>query len=880
MRKTKSKQSRRKRRFSMSALLLVVLMLFSSYPMQVLAALTEGSSYSYTETYLDAYYSTGNWQTADGHTHNNHGQVALRNLKSTGEPLYCIQIYNGCDGSAATATQISRTNLWNNELTEAARRGITRVSIYGYDGSSASTYGYHWSDAQLATQVLLWEFEMGKRGQFGYTDPSYFAEDIFRNYPNAKACYKKIVEACAKHQNRPSFSNQTVTLKGTGSGNSVTLTDSNNALSNFTVKSTNDRIHTSVSGNKLTVYASGEGTLNGRLIFTKKNTDINSAFALTGANQTLFYGKIADPVTAPLTIELSLGNCKIVKTSEDGQIANKEFNIKGNGVNKNVKTGSNGSFTVTDLQPGTYTVTEKVGNQYRAQSAKTVTVKAGETATVKFNNVLTKGKITIHKTGEAFSSVSYDENTGTYQPVYQNTDLPNAVYDIYANETIVSGSIKIAKNTLVDTIKTDSNGSKTSKELYLNANGKTEYRVVERTAPSNAYVLDTKSYTITLTPQEPHKDATAKLELTNERKKVKIEFNKILELDELFNIGSNNEIQNVLFGLYAEKNITAADGKVIPADGLIETISVNPETINTFTAKSDLPKGSYYLQEIATDNHYILSDAKYPFTVSYTSDNSAQITATINDGNDIENTLKRARIEGIKYGDNGEVLADAVIGLFAEGTEKFTEDTALITTVTDENGKFAFENIVVGSYIVKELVSPKDYLLDPTAYEVEITENEQIVTLTITDVIKRGSIEGIKVDDKGNPLEDALIGLFTADTKEFTKDTAVMTVKSGKDGYFSFSDVIVGKYIVKELEAPEGYILDEKSYDVEIEEDQQIVKLTIVNTMKIGKLVLKYDYKTSPKTGADSTIAIVSLTAAFLVTLSVVTAVKKRKQVQ
>lgn len=958
------------------AVLLSVFILFNSMPITALAALTEGNSYSYDETYLNAYYSTGTWQTADGHTHNNSGQVCLRNLKSTGEPLYCIQIYEGCTGADAKAVNIKSTSLWQKELTTTAQEGFKRVSIYGYDGSSASTYGYHWSDAQLATQVLLWEFEMGKRGSFNDFDPSYFAEDIFRNYPNAKACYKKIVEACAKHQNRPSFSNQTVTLKGTGSGNSVTLTDSNNALSNFTVKSTNDRIHTSVSGNKLTVYATGEGTLNGRLIFTKKNTDINSAFALTGANQTLFYGKIADPVTAPLTIELSLGNCKIVKTSEDGQIANKEFNIKGNGVNKNVKTGSNGSFTVTDLQPGTYTVTEKVGNQYRAQSAKTVTVKAGETATVKFNNVLAKGKITIHKTGEAFSSVSFDESTSIYQPVYKNTDLPNAVYDIYANETIVSGSIKIAKNTLVDTIKTDSNGSKTSKELYLNANGKAEYRVVERTAPSNAYVLDTKSYTVTLTQKEPHKDATAKLELTNERKKVKIEFNKILELDELFNIGSNSEIQNVLFGLYAEKNIAAADGKIIPADGLIETISVNPETINTFTAKSDLPKGSYYLQEIATDNHYILSDAKYPFTVSYTSNNSAQITATINDGNDIENTLKRARIEGIKYGDNGEVLADAVIGLFAEGTDEFTEDTALMTTVTDENGKFSFENIVVGSYIVKELVAPKNYLLDPTAYEIEITENEQIVTLTITDVIKRGSIEGfkvgdrgealadaviglftadtedfteatalittvtdengkfafenivvgsyivkelvapenylldltayeveiteneqvvtltitdkikrgsiegIKVDDKGNPLENAVIGLFTADTMEFTKNTAVMTVKSGKDGYFSFSNVIVGKYIVKELEAPEGYILDEKSYDIEISEDQQIVKLTIVNTMKIGKLVLKYDYKTSPKTGADSTIAIVSLTAAFLVTLSVVTAVKKRKQVQ
>lgn len=109
--------------------------------------------------------------------------------------------------------------------------------------------------------------------------------------------------------------------------------------------------------------------------------------------------------------------------------------------------------------------------------------------------------------------------------------MPNAVYDIYANETIVSGSIKIPKDTLVDSIRTDSNGNKTSKELYLNANGKAEYRVVERTAPSNAYVRDTKSYIVTLTQKEAHKDAAAKLELNNERKKVKIEFNKILELE-------------------------------------------------------------------------------------------------------------------------------------------------------------------------------------------------------------------------------------------------------------------------------------------------------------------------------------------------------------
>ena len=139
MKKTKTKRQKQKQRLRIASLLLALVMLISSIPMQALAALTEGSSYSYTETYLDAYYSTGTWQTADGHTHNNSGQVCLRNLKSTGEPLYCIQIYEGCTGDDATAVNIESTNLWDRELTQIAKNGITRVSIYGYDGSSVLT---------------------------------------------------------------------------------------------------------------------------------------------------------------------------------------------------------------------------------------------------------------------------------------------------------------------------------------------------------------------------------------------------------------------------------------------------------------------------------------------------------------------------------------------------------------------------------------------------------------------------------------------------------------------------------------------------------------------------------------------------------------------
>lgn len=760
------------------AVILSILMLFSAFP--VSAALTEGSRYSFEEKHLNAYYTTGQWETADGHIHDNHGQVTLRWLKNTGEPLYCIQIYNGVDATVATASNIKDTNLWYYELTPTAKECITRVSIYGYPNYS---YGYDWESAQLATQVLLWEFEMSKRGQFYDTEPSYFAEDIFRNYPNARKCYQKIIKACANHQNRPSFSNGKVVLKGTGSGNSVTLTDSNYALSDFNVRASNDRIKTSISGNKLTVYVTGEGSFNGRLIFTKKNTDTNSAFALTGANQTLFYGTIPDPVTAPLSIELSFGNLKIVKTSEDGQVADKEFNISGNGINKDVKTNNSGEFVLTELQEGEYTVTEKVDGQYKPQNSQTVKVTAGSTATVTFNNILTKGIISLTKTGDAFVSSSYDEETKIYQPVYDNVTLADAVYEVYANEDITSGSVFVAKDTLVDTITTDEYGAASTKPLYLNADGSAEYRIKEITAPYG-YVLDTEEYIVTLTRAGANLDASSQLELTDERQRVNVEFTKTLENDELFGIGTNDEINNVTFGLYASEDITAADETFIPADGLIEAVTVSNIENGTFKVNTELPEGKYYLKEIATDKHYIISSEQYDFEVKYTNQDETTVNIAINEGEEITNDLKR------------------------------------------------------------------------------------------------GSVKGVKVDNNGKKLEGALIGLFPDGTTEFIKDTALMTATSAKDGAFSFSNIPVGKYIVKEIAAPDGYILDDKSYNVEITENEQVVQIEIVNTLKIGKMTLSHNYSVSPKTGADSTIFAIAFTTAGIIAISTVFIISKRRKVR
>lgn len=90
----------------------------------------------------------------------------------------------------------------------------------------------------------------------------------------------------------------------------------------------------------------------------------------------------------------------------------------------------------------------------------------------------------------------------------------------------------------------------------------------------------------------------------------------MLEQNELFGIGMNEEILSVQFGLFISEDLTAADGSVIPADGLLEIVNCNEEGNAFFT--TDVPVGSkLYVKEISADNHYILPDEKYPVEFVY-----------------------------------------------------------------------------------------------------------------------------------------------------------------------------------------------------------------------------------------------------------------------
>ena len=94
------------------------------------------------------------------------------------------------------------------------------------------------------------------------------------------------------------------------------------------------------------------------------------------------------------------GNVKIVKESEDGKISGIRLNISGNGVNEDVVTGPDGSITVKDLKPGTYTVSEYEYEGYVPLPPQTVTVVSGGTSIVIFSNLLQRGNLVVTKTSE------------------------------------------------------------------------------------------------------------------------------------------------------------------------------------------------------------------------------------------------------------------------------------------------------------------------------------------------------------------------------------------------------------------------------------------------------------------------------------------------
>lgn len=581
-----TKLIRNKKFTRITALLLVVAVIFGTmFSLPVSAA----SGDKVTITFDYCYDSTGNTikfqQTtvSNGYTVGTPGEELCK-IFADGKEAYCIEpghtLYSG-----NTLTEDGST-VWKN-LGSAKQKAINLALLYGKPGSGKCLSGTE-DQKWVATQLIVWEFVSGCRSTSeGYKcTNTKFIDGICAGgaNPGVKSVYNAISKSLANYSTVPSFASaiaskaETYEMKYSDGKYTLTLTDSNSILSDFSFKTTSG-ISVSKSGNKLTLTSTSP--VNDVVTF-------NSAKSMPDVGKTVLvpYGDItlqdvitgvendADPIRAYFKVKTSSGNLKLVKTSEDGNVANIEFTVKGDGYSKTVKTNSKGEFKLTDLVPGNYIVTEVTDSKYETQKSQTVKVESGKTATVTFENVLKKGSLEVVKTSED------NFNEGVEFHLY-GTSLSGVSIDLYAT---------------------------------TNADGVAKFE--------NVLVSGDKPYTL--------------------------------------------------------EEVNTADRYVVP-----KTQRVVIEW-NKATKK------------------------------------------------EVENKIIRGSIKGLKIdNETKENIEGALFGLFNINETEFTEETAILTAESNEEGIFTFENVPYGEYIVRELKPAEGYLPNEENYTVTISENKEIIEITI-----------------------------------------------------------------------------------------------------------------------------------------------------
>lgn len=475
-------------------------------------------------------------------------------------------------------------------------------------------------------------------------------------------------------------------------------------------------------------------------------TEIEFPEGYTYSGQKEYTVEICDEtqfVTLRAVNKLKSSKLTVIKVdSETGQTVRgvtgfKIRNTQTNEESETYYTDENGFLTLPDeITYGNYELSEVTPPKgYTLNSVPIAFSIDGNTPEViiRLSDKPEKGKISVLKKGEMFSSVEVSEDR--YVPVYSEKGLKDAEFEVIAAEDIYTadGTLRISKGALADTLVTDESGEAESKELYPG-----KYLLREISAPEG-YILNAEPREITVV------SGVTSAEIFNERKKQEFKLKKELETDQKFGISFNGEILNIRFGLFSKTELTALDGSIIPADGLIEIASPDEDGFICFTA--DMPyNAECYIKELEIDEHYIISDKCY------------------SDGDTVINKIIRGSIEGLKTNPNSRVLRGAVIGLFYPFETEFSSDTAIEVFETDEAGRFSFKDVPYGEWIIRELKAPDGYVLSDENYTVTVKENGETVKLNIKNskIPKPPSVpESPKTGDTANLLIPLAV-LFTA----------------------------------------------------------------------------------------------------------------------
>ena len=615
------------------------------------------------------------------------------------------------------------------ELTQEQLNKLTLIDYWGRYKNIANIKGcsavnYNWDTIEVSAeyltefycQLLIWETINSFGGDFVGASSVSIQSSIggmanIASQSTYNGFKKAVLAKVDQFYTKPSISGQTVTLKV---GESETLTDTTGALASYrdTPLVNTTGISVTKQGNKVILTATGNPNPTGIVSFDY-NVDLNyykdepGYYYEHAVSQDVatcgFAGRDPTSVTFNVKVELD-GSMKIVKTSEDGKVSGVRFRVSGNGVDTTVQTGTDGTIIVPNLKVGSYTVTElDVPDQYVQPKSQTVTVKANETATVSFSNVLKKWKATITKV---------DAETGAAQG---DASIAGAVYGVYHGSD------------LIDQYTTNASGQFTTKEYVCGDNW-----YIQEISPSSGYLLDTTKYPVGAEPDKytlEHNQIP--IGVKEQVIKGKIQIHKQYETLE----GTPKDEAAAEFQVYLKSAGSYDKAKASERDTIITSAS-------GYAVTKNMPYGTYIVHQTKGGAGREFVD---DFEVMISANNQTYSYELLNE-------LKNGQLKIIKTSDDGKVegIQFRVTRLADNYSKVYTTDASgLILTETlpifeDNEGKTKYQ------YRVEELDTKETFgyaLPDP-----------QIVTLEEGDIAE--------VNFHNVPLEIGTMAKFEDGTKD------------------------------------------------------------------------------------------------------------------
>ena len=304
---------------------------------------------------------------------------------------------------------------------------------------------------------------------------------------------------------------------------------------------------------------------------------------------------------------------------------------------------------------------------------------------------------------------------------------------------------------LIDTQITGEDGSPAVFKPLRSLSGKVLIR--EKEAPYG-YFLGSNEFEVELGYDSPEvQQFTVQVDAENSRQKYKLRFAKTIEENEVY--PNPEAYQDIIFGVRTKAPVLNADGaEVLGADELVDVIGLD-SSFNGISNTDYWEGADLYLQELQTAEGYNLNPEKYDFGFEYTEQTIPLVWKDLNETyNEILNTVIRGQVELYKRSSfDGKLLPNAHYDIYD------LNGNYIETLVTDKEGHAISSMLPYGDYILKEMIAPDRYHLEPTEYPFSINEQGQVITFDMEDEPKIGMITA----DYTEQGHDEAIGIPTGD---------------------------------------------------------------------------------------------------------------------